>query len=105
MMMMPLFFQSRKKYRYFFVMQSQIQCASFSKMTQMKLEIFLSWKLNVAKGIAVLTFKFLEKSRKCSLTEKAAVQTFGKLLEDCMGCVRLGTSSQDPKVPIGPKVH
>ena len=45
MMMMPLFFQSRKKYHYFFVMQSQIQCASFSKMTQMKLEIFLSWKL------------------------------------------------------------
>ena len=60
--MMPLFFQSRKKYRYFFVMQSQIQCASFSKMTQMKLENFLSWKLNVAKlGMAVMqTFKFLE---------------------------------------------
>ena len=59
---MPLFFQSGKKYRYFFVMQSQIQCASFSKMTQMKLENFLSWKLNVAKlGMAVMqTFKFLE---------------------------------------------
>ena len=54
----------------------------------------------------MLTFKSLGLLEiKCSLSEQSSSANIWKLLEDCMGCVRLGTSSQDPKVPIGPKVH